>query len=203
MPVTVGVGIVYVNWPADEVALVPAGVVTVTLTLPAALAGDVMVICVAESTVRLVPAVVPNLTAVAPVNPVPVIVTTVPPTKGPLVGDMPVTVGAAVTVVYVNWPADEVALVPAGVVTVTLTIPAAPAGDVMVICVAEFTVRPVPAVVPNLTAVAPVNPVPVIVTTVPPTRGPLDGEMPVTVGAVGGCVCPVPPVYFRSRFDSS
>ena len=134
-----------------------------------------------EFTVRLVPAVVPNLTAVAPVNPVPVMVTRVPPAGGPLAGEMAVTVGV---VSYVNLSLATIALVPPGVVTVILTIPAArAAGEVMVILVPEFTVRPVPAVVPNLTAVAPVNPVPVTVTRVPPAVGPLAGEITVTVGA--------------------
>jgi hypothetical protein len=36
---------------------------------------------------------------------------------------------------------------------------------------------------PNHTVVAPVNPVPVIVTDVPPAFGPDDGEIAVTVGA--------------------
>jgi hypothetical protein len=40
----------------------------------------------------------------------------------------------------VNWSAFEVALVPAGVETVTLTVPADSAGEVAVIEVAEFTV---------------------------------------------------------------
>ena len=38
---------------------------------------------------------VPNLTAVAPVKPVPVMVTVVPPAVGPVVGLTEVTVGAA------------------------------------------------------------------------------------------------------------
>jgi hypothetical protein len=46
-------------------------------------------------TVKLVAAVVPNCTAVAPVKPVPVTVTLLPPAVGPLVGLMPVTVDAA------------------------------------------------------------------------------------------------------------
>ena len=50
------------------------------------------------------------------------------------------------------------------------------------ILVLEFTVRWVPAVVPNLTAVAPVNPLPVTITRVPPAVGPLVGEMAVTFG---------------------
>ncbi len=39
---------------------------------------------------------------------------------------------------------------------------------------------------PNLTAVAPVKPVPVIVTVVPPVVGPELGLIPVTVGGVTG-----------------
>ena len=71
---------------------------------------------------------------------------------------------------------------PAGVITVTSTVPV-PAGLSAVIVVALTTVTPVAAVVPKSTAVAPVKPVPVIVTNVPPADGPLVGLMPVTVGA--------------------
>ena len=49
--------------------------------------------------------------------------------------------------------------------------------------VAELTVKPVAAVAPNVTAVAPVKLVPVIVTVVPPAAGPDVGEIDVTVGA--------------------
>ena len=80
---------------------------------------------------------VPNVTAVAPVNPVPVIVTVVPPATGPDTGVIPVTVGMGS---YVNWSAGEVALVPPGVVTVTSTVPAVPAGETAVMLVAETTV---------------------------------------------------------------
>ena len=52
-----------------------------------------------------------------------------------------------------------------------------------VIVVALTTVTPVAGVVPKSTAVAPVKPVPVIVTRVPPAAGPLFGLIPVTVGA--------------------
>ena len=44
---------------------------------------------------KLVAAVAPKLTAVAPVKPVPVMVTEVPPASGPAVGLTAVTVGAA------------------------------------------------------------------------------------------------------------
>lgn len=71
------------------------------MTIPAAWTGETMVIWVEETTLRLVPGVVPKLTAVAPVNPAPVTVTAVPPVTCPVVGEMPVTVGAVV-VVYVN-----------------------------------------------------------------------------------------------------
>ena len=47
---------------------------------------------------------------------------------------------------------------------------------------AELTVKLVAAVAPNVTAVAPVKPVPVITTEVPPANGPAAGEMLVTDG---------------------
>ena len=58
-----------------------------------------------------------------------------------------------------------------------------PAGEVAVIEVALLTVNEVAAVLPNLTAVAPVKLVPVMATLVPPALGPLVGEIAVTVGA--------------------
>ncbi len=72
----------------------PAGVVTVTSTVPVP-AGLSAVIVVSFTTVTFVAAVVPKSTAVAPVKSVPVIVTSVPPAVGPLVGLRPVTAGAA------------------------------------------------------------------------------------------------------------
>jgi hypothetical protein len=169
-----------VNWSFALVALVPPTVVTLTSTIPATCAGDVAVIVVALLTVKPVAAVAPKSTAVAPVKFVPVIVTDVPPAAGPLVGFTFVTVGAATNV---NSSFALVALVPPTVVTVTSTVPAACAGDVAVIEVSLLTVKPA-AVAPKFTAVAPVNPVPVIVTDVPPDDGPLDGATFVTVGAL-------------------
>jgi hypothetical protein len=67
---------------------------------------------------------------------------------------------------------------------VTSTAPAVPAGLVAVQLVTELQVTAVPAVVPKLTVVPLVaKPVPVMVTTVPPARGPELGLMLVTVGA--------------------
>ena len=70
---------------------------------------------------------------------------------------------------------------PPVVVTLTSTVPV-PAGEVAVICVAELTVKPVAAVPPKTTAVAPDKLLPVMVTVVPPASGPDVGEMDVTVG---------------------
>ena len=74
------------------------------------------------------------------------------------------------------------ALVPLGVVTSTLAVPAEPAGVTAVIEV-ELTETTLAAAPPMVTLVAPVNPVPVIVTDCPPPKGPLLGLMDVTVGA--------------------
>jgi hypothetical protein len=83
-----------VNWSAADVAEVPPAVVTLTSTVPVP-AGEVAVIEVPEMTVKLVAGVAPKVTAVAPVRFVPVIVTEVPPARGPDVGEIEVTVGAA------------------------------------------------------------------------------------------------------------
>ena len=113
---------------------------------------------------------------VAPVKFVPVIVTVVP--TGPLVGVKLVIVGAGTPLVTVK----EVALVPVPPEVVTAIGPVvAPAGTVAVICTAEPTEN-VGAVTPlNLTAVAPVKPLPLIVTDVPGV--PEVGVKPVTAGA--------------------
>ena len=77
-----------------DVLLVPAELVTVTLTVPAtSVAGDTAVIEVDELTVTEEASAVPNLTVEVEVNPVPVIVTEVPPTVPPELGDSDVTAG--------------------------------------------------------------------------------------------------------------
>ncbi len=128
---TVGAGM-KVNVPAD--VPVPPVVVTLTVTapLPAAVTA---VICVAELTTKLAALVPPNCTAVAPVNPVPVMTTLVPPEAGPEVGARPVTVGAGMKV---KVPADVP--VPPVVVTLTVTAPL-PAAVTAVIWVAELTTK--------------------------------------------------------------
>ena len=72
--------------------------------------------------------------------------------------------------------------VPPGVVTNTLANPAVPAGVVAVMVVAFTTTTAVAAAPPVVTAVAPVKPVPVIVTDCPPANGPSEGLIAVTVG---------------------
>jgi hypothetical protein len=165
---------------------VPDGVVTRTLTAPAAPAGVVAVTLVALTTVTPVAAAPPKVTEVAPVKSVPVIVIEVPPRVDPVSGDSAVTVGAGVGgVTYVNIVFAE--LVPEGVVTRTLAVPATPAGVVAVIEVALTTVTPVATAPPIVTEVAPVKFVPVIVTEVRPRVDPVSGDSAVTVGAgVGG-----------------
>ena len=82
-------------WSEEDNALVPPRVITRTSTTPAACGGATAVICVAPLTVKLVAAVEPNSTALAPVKLVPVMVTLVPPAVGPAAGFRAVTVGGA------------------------------------------------------------------------------------------------------------
>ena len=95
---------------ADTEEDMPLGVVTSTSTCPTVeLAGVVAVISVELTTVKLVTAVPPTVTAVAPVKPVPVIIMGVLVETGPYVGEMPVTAGTvvvtapALTVIVVVW----------------------------------------------------------------------------------------------------
>ena len=73
-----------------------------TSTVPAAPAGEVAVIWVALSTVKLEAAVDPKVTAVAPVKWVPVMTTDVPPAVEPEVGEIPVTVGGVAAALLVR-----------------------------------------------------------------------------------------------------
>jgi hypothetical protein len=73
-------------------------------------------------------------------------------------------------------------LVPPAVVTVAKTVPV-PTGVIAVIPVSETTVKDVAGAAPKLTAVASVNPVPVMVTVLPPVSGPELGTMEIPVGA--------------------
>ena len=78
------------------IAEMPPAVVTVRSTLPAEVRGDdgeIAVISVEDTTSNEVAAAAPNLTEVASVRLVPVIVTWVPPEIRPLVGEIEVMTG--------------------------------------------------------------------------------------------------------------
>jgi hypothetical protein len=134
-------------------------------------------ICVALLTVNVV-VLLPNFTALALVKFVPVIVTAVAPATGPLFGAIEVTVGGAK---YVNRSDALVALVPNDVVTVISTGPAPPGGEAAEIWVSLLTVNEAD-LAPKFAEVAPVKPVPVMTTGVPPAVEPLFGATPVTIG---------------------
>ena len=68
---------------------------------------------------------------------------------------------------------------------VTIIVPVVPVAGIAVICVAEFTIKENAFVPPNVTAVAPIKPVPVIFTDVVFSH-PLEGVKLVIVGA--GCM---------------
>ena len=153
--------------------------ITTFTTAPAVPGGVVAIICASLTTVRLVAAVLPMSTEVAPVSPDPEMVTTVPPFGGPDDGVMLLYAGP--TYIYAG-AAD--AAVPLGVTTSTHTVvPAVPCGVVAMTCESLTKVRPVAAVPPMSTEVAPVNPVPIIVTRVPPAAGPEGGVILANVGA--------------------
>ena len=65
--------------------------------------------------------------------------------------------------------------VPSGVVTLTDTVPTDPDGVVAVIDVLLMTVKVVAWVSPNVTAVAPIKPIPMIDSTFPPVDEPWAG----------------------------
>ena len=117
--------------------------------------------------------------AVTPLwNPVPAIVTEVPPAAGPLVGATDVTVGAAT---YMKQPLHVPAWA-SGFVTTTFTAPAV--CDVVVpVMLVSAMLDTVSAELPNDTVAPGANPVPVIVTDVPPAAAPLLGVTEATVGA--------------------
>ena len=125
--VMVGAGVTYLYLVADVTE--PPGVVTLMVTVPAVSAGVLTTIFVAASDVT-VAALPPKVTAVAPLRWVPLMVTTVPPVVEPVAGANVVIVGAGVT--NLNLVADVT--VPPGVVTLMVTVPAASALVVALIC---------------------------------------------------------------------
>ena len=82
------------NSSSAESAEMPPAVVTFRSTVPAEAAGEIAVISVEDTTSNEVAAAAPNLTEVASVRLVPVIVTWVPPEIRPLVGEIEVMTGS-------------------------------------------------------------------------------------------------------------
>src|ERR1700716_3206579 len=81
------------NWSAVLAGVVPPSVVTITSTAPVP-GGETAAIDVGELTVKLLASADPNLTAVAPKRPVPLMVTKVPPASPPLLGLTLMSAGA-------------------------------------------------------------------------------------------------------------
>jgi hypothetical protein len=129
----------------------------------------------------LPPPVPPKVTVVVPVKPLPVKTAVAVPLVVPPLGETADITGSGAAV-YVNLSAAPVAEVPLGVVTVTSTTAAACGGEATVMLVSEFTWNQDAATVPNFTVLAPVNPVPVIMTAVPPVVFPEVGAILVTEG---------------------
>ena len=135
-------------------------------------------IVVPLTTTTLVADAPPNVTVAPAAKFVPVMVTLLPPAVDPLFGDALPTVGITTYVnALVKLPLSEPRLV-----TVTVTVPALPAGVVAVIEVLLTTTTLVAAVLPNVTVAPAAKFVPVIVTLVPPTVEPVFGDTFVTVG---------------------
>jgi hypothetical protein len=151
---------------------VPAGLVTETgpLVVPAA---TVAVIWRSESIVKPAAGVPLKATAVAVLKPLPELTTSVP--TGPEVGANELTAGALPT-----KKLAALAPLPAGFATEIGPV-VAPAGTFAWIWVGESTTNPGAEVPLKLTDVAPVKPLPVIVTWVP--TGPPAGPNEVTLGA--------------------
>ena len=130
-------------------------------------------------TLDTVAATVPNRTMTPLWKFVPVIVTSVPPAMDPLAGAKLVTVGR-IEASYVN-AVPRVTVPPSGLVTLTATVPVAPAG-VRTVSAVAVCCSSVAAVPPNRTTAPAWKPEPDTVTSVPPVFGPDDGDSPVIAG---------------------
>jgi hypothetical protein len=155
----------------------PPGAVTTMSAKPAVPAGAVQVSWVFEVTASALQGCPPMVTAVAPVNPVPMTVTVLPPAGGTAPGNAPEIVGPDRKV-----KSPVPVPVPPAVVTTTLAVPKEPAAVTHVADVGELTTNPVHVRAPIFTSLAPVKLVPVMATEVPPVAGPDVGATDVTVG---------------------
>ena len=164
-------------------AEVPPAVRTVTGTGPAACAGLMAWIDVADWTANVAGAP-PNDTDVAPVNPVPLIVTGVPPAVGPVFGVSVVTTGGRpVGRTYLNRAFLVSSDRPALVTTRTRTVPGLARGGATTTILRLFLTRTLrPFFLPNRTFVTCTKFLPLILTTVPPVVGPEAGLTFLTTG---------------------
>ncbi len=163
--------------------LLPAASITIGSVMPGACGGVVTRISVSLMTSKStplmsgsIPATSANVTAVALRKPVPVNVTTVPPSSVPEAGSMSV-----IWEKMLRNSKSTASESPAGSTTATGTIPGTCRGVVTVISVSLTTTKPVPRTssppTSNSTPVAPVNPEPVRVMNSPPASSPSSGTM--------------------------
>ncbi len=156
-----------------------------TSTVPLASAGAVATMLPSARTMKSSAGTDPKLTPVAPVKWLPLMVVTTPPAVVPLVMLSPLTDGA-VALVTVKWSPLETAEVPVSVSTVTSTVPLASGGATAVIRLSLLTKKSSAGTVPKKTPSAPVKPLPLMATTVPPAVVPVDVPRLVTDGAGTG-----------------
>jgi hypothetical protein len=116
-------------------------------TVPAVETGLTAWICVELTTVTEFEAIPPNVTLAPVWNPLPRMVTVVPPVTGPVFGETLVTEPPDVYVKADGMVADWAL----GSVTVMPTVPELPGGAMAAICVELETVTAVDCVLPNLT----------------------------------------------------
>src|SRR5581483_9325055 len=146
--------------------------------------------CEGDTNVTVEDVFVPNFTVAPGTNPLPVIVTVLPPTCGPLFGlRLEIADGP-----YAYRSPFTAALVPAGVCTVTRTVPGDPGGATAVSCEVDRNVTVEDVFVPNFTVAPGTNRLPVIVTVFPPVRGPPFGVRREITGA---------PYAYRSSFTAA
>lgn len=158
-----------------------AGLMTDIANVPAVPGGVMIVSRLSSITIRSVADFPPNRTSVAPENPDPVTVTTVPPAVEPDDGEIPVSSGRGKS--YRNMTGGSCGLpTPAEFFTEIRADPGDDDGVVTVRWLSSMTFRSHAYILPNRTFSVPLNPEPVIVTTVPPSMGPEEGEMPDTLG---------------------
>ena len=172
--------------PSPSVSDVPPDVCTVTCTVPSITDdGTDTVIVDGFTTTGLDAVTLPNLTIAPVTNPVPVMVTGVPPARKSSAGLTVATVGCGATKSRLSESEsiDVSVDVPSATVTTTLTVPGVMvAGATAMSEVGVIDVTLAAASVPKRTVAPATNPVPVMVTAVPPTVDTEPGDTEVMVG---------------------